>query len=291
MSLGLFGTIVLDKIDTVAMDADYNTEYAEHARFGAKPLLQGVGDSLIEKRLHFEFHIDNGDPQTRLDSLQTMRSNLKAGELVMGGRHLGWYVITQLTVTNKWLSDDGRPLWLGVNVTLKEYVGNTDKKPNAVAVATGSEPINSQAVSPAVQLNSVNPTSQNLAQTVTALMQSQSQAVLLEQQAMMAEGVSSGAMGYLTKDLGSSMAGFVESSQSVLDRLTSEPLLDNLTMADCRSLVAQAKAVKDLLNNPSASQNLPIVLGQVKSVATMGKALFGDMTAKIAKNNVMMMLR
>ena len=291
MSLGLFGTIVLDKIDTVAMDGDYNTEYAEHARFGAKPLLQGVGDSLIEKRLHFEFHTDNGDPQTRLDSLQTMRSNLKAGELVMGGRHLGWYVITQLTVTNKWLSDDGRPLWLGVNVTLKEYVGNTDKKPNAVAVATGSEPINSQAVSPAVQLNSVNPTSQNLAQTITALMQSQSQAVLLEQQAMMAEGVSSGAMGYLTKDLGSSMAGFVDSSQSVLDRLTGEPLLDNLMVANCRSLVAQAKAVKDLLNNPSASQNLPIVLRQVKSVATMGKALFGDMTTKIAKNNVMLMLR
>lgn len=291
MSLGLFGTIVLDKIDTVAMDGDYNTEYAEHARFGAKPLLQGVGDSLIEKRLHFEFHIDNGDPQTRLDSLQAMRSNLKAGELVMGGRHLGWYVITQLTVTNKWLSDDGRPLWLGVNVTLKEYVGNTDKKPNAVAVATGSEPINSQAVSPAVQLNSVNPTSQNLAQTVTALMQSQSQAVLLEQQAMMAEGVSSGAMGYLTKDLGSSMAGFVDSSQSVLDRLTGEPLLDNLTMADCRSLVAQAKAVKGLFDKSINAQDMPIVLGQVKSVATMGKALFGDMSTKIAKNNVMLMLR
>lgn len=291
MSLGLFGDIILDKTDTVAMDSDYNTEYAEHARFGAKPLLQGVGDSLTEKRLHFEFHIDNGDPQTRLDSLQAMRSNLKAGELVMGGRHLGWYVITQLTVTEKWLSDDGRPLWLGVNVTLKEYVGNTDKKPNAVAVATGSEPINSQAVSPAVQLGKTNPTTQNLAQAVTALMQSQSQAVLLEQQAMMADGVSSGAMRYLTKDLGLSMAGFVDSSQSVLDRLTDEPLLDNLTMADCHSLVAQAKAVKDLLNNPSASQNLPIVLGQVKSVATMGKALFGDMTAKIAKNNVMMMLR
>ncbi len=291
MSLGLFGTILLDKIDTTAMDSDYNTEYAEHARFGAKPLLQGVGDSLIEKRLHFEFHIDNGDPQTRLDSLQTMRSNLKAGELVMGGRHLGWYVITQLTVTEKWLSDDGRPLWLGVNVTLKEYVGNTDKKPNAVAVATGSEPINSQAVSPAVQLNATNATSQNLAQTVTALMQSQSQAVLLEQQAMMAEGVSDGAMGYLTKDLGSSMTGFVGSSQSVLDRLTNNSLLDNVMMADCRSLVAQAKAVKGLFDKSITVQDMPVVLGQVKSVATMGKALFGDMTTKIAKNNVMLMLR
>lgn len=291
MSLGLFGTIILDKIDTTAMDGDYNTEYAEHARFGAKPLLQGVGDSLIEKRLHFEFHIDNGDPQSRLDSLQAMRSNLKAGELVMGGRHLGWYVITQLTVTNKWLSDDGRPLWLSVNVTLKEYVGNTDKKPNAVAVATGSEPINSQAVSPAVQLNSVNPTSQNLAQTVTALMQSQSQAVLLEQQAMMAESVNSGAMGYLMKDLGSSMAGFVNSSQSVLDKLTGKPLLDNVAMADCRSLIAQAKAVKGLFDKSITVQDMPIVLGQVKSMATMGKALFGDMTAKIAKNNVMLMLR
>lgn len=122
-------------------------------------------------------------------------------------------------------------------------------------------------------------------------MQSQSQAVLLEQQAMMAEGVSSGAMGYLTKDLGSSMAGFVESSQSVLDRLTNNPLLDNVTMSDCRSLVAQAKAVKGLFDKSITAQDMPIVLGQVKSVATMSKALFGDMTAKIAKNHVMLMLR
>lgn len=291
MSLGLFGTIVLDKIDTVSMDGDYTTEYAEHARFGAKPLLQGVGDNLIDKRLHFELHIDNGDPQTRLDSLQTMRSNRQAGELVIGGRLHGWFVITQLTVTHKWLSDDGKPLWLSVAMALKEYVGNTDKKPNAVAVATGSEPINSQAVSPALQLNSVNPTLQNLAQTVTALMQSQSQAVLLEQQAMMAEGVSEGAIGYLTKDLGSSMAGFVGISQSVVDRLSNQSLLDNLTMADCQSLVAQAKAVKGLFDKPITAQDIPIVLGQVKSVATMGKALFGDVTAKIAKNNVMLMLR
>lgn len=62
-------------------------------------------------------------------------------------------------------------------------------------------------------------------------------------------------------------------------------------MADCQSLVAQAKAVKGLFDKPITAQDIPIVLGQVKSVATMGKALFGDVTAKIAKNNVMLMLR
>lgn len=93
MSLGLFGTIILDKATIIAIDGDYTTEYAEHARFGAKPLLQGVGDSLIEKRLHFEFHVDNGDPVARLDELQTMRSAREAGVLVMGGINHGWYVI------------------------------------------------------------------------------------------------------------------------------------------------------------------------------------------------------
>lgn len=77
------------------MDGDYTTGVRART-FGAKPLLQGVGDNLIDKRLHFELHIDNGDPQTRLDNLQTMRSNRQAGELVIGGRLHGWFVIIYL---------------------------------------------------------------------------------------------------------------------------------------------------------------------------------------------------
>lgn len=300
MSLGLFGTIVLDKATTIASDADYNTEYAEHARFGTKPLLQGVGDSLIEKRLHFEFHIDHGVPQARLDELQTMRSAREAGVLVMGGINHGWFVITQLTVTEKWLSDDGQPLWLGVSVTLKEYVNETVTNATPLAVSNGNEPINSQNVSPATQLKNggqnANPPINTLAQTIAALMQSETLASQLEQQTLMVQttGLSDAATLQLVQGMTLNVNGFVDSSQSAvssLSRLGSQSIIDNTLLADCHSLVTQAKAVKDLFNQDNWSDNLPIVIGQVQSVATMGNALFGQVTADIAKNSAWLMLR
>ncbi len=181
LAMGLLGNILLDTLTVTSLETDYASEYAEHARYQAKPLLQPTGEALDEKRLTLELHAETGNPQSRLDDLQTLRKSQKAAAFVQGGRYQGWFVITTLGVVEKWTTADGLILRMTVSLTLKEWAGDIVQVMQALAVLQPNAPISAQITPPSQSIGSqVSPAKLSLSETVAALMQSETQAIAAE---------------------------------------------------------------------------------------------------------------
>jgi phage protein U len=105
-------------------------EYAVHKVVEARPLLQWIGTGLRELELTVRFHSTFTNPATQLQLLQTAAEAHQAMAFVYGnGRHLGYFVITSLGVTDEHMADDGSPISITVKLKLQEWALGSELSP------------------------------------------------------------------------------------------------------------------------------------------------------------------
>ena len=98
----LLGDIQFDLITYFdSFEADFGTDYAEHAVIDGKPRLQYMGDRLDEIRIELSFHASFCHPETELARLKNAVSSHEAMALVLGnGDYKGWFVLTDVQSTS-----------------------------------------------------------------------------------------------------------------------------------------------------------------------------------------------
>ena len=122
-NLALLGDMPLSLISVAQLDSRHSANYAEHALLDGKPRLQWLGDSLDELTLKLLFHRQFCDPKLEVLVLKQALARHAAQPLVLGnGDHLGWFVITDLSIASQQTADDGTLLACEVDLTLKEHV-------------------------------------------------------------------------------------------------------------------------------------------------------------------------
>lgn len=120
--------------------------FAEHERNGGKSYLEYSNDGLDELSLDIEADARYGfKPWDVQNKLFEMKSMGQAENFVLGGRQVGDnpYVITEITETFKAMYADGRPIKIGLALTLKEYANQValiDTIPAARQVGESTTP-------------------------------------------------------------------------------------------------------------------------------------------------------
>lgn len=117
------------KFDLIAywsgFEAQYGSQYAEHALIEGKPRLQFVGDTLDELRIQLSFHMRFCDPEAELARLRKALASHEAMSLSLGnGDYKGWFVLTALQATSRQTDQAGSLVALEASITLREYVGD-----------------------------------------------------------------------------------------------------------------------------------------------------------------------
>jgi phage protein U len=105
---------------------DYN--YVEQPRILGKPTLQQVGGTLRTIDLEFEFHYSFCEPQKQLAQFTKMAGKQQAVPLTLGDRYEGDWVIESIPVTINMTDAQAQLLSINVQVKLKEWVGEKQKK-------------------------------------------------------------------------------------------------------------------------------------------------------------------
>ena len=105
------------------MDRRIAAEYAEIPIMGGKPRLQFVGDKLDEYTWQIVLHAGFCSPSAELAKLEGAVRGHQALPLVFAnGDFKGWFVPTELSQTYRASSQDGTPIWVEAQLTLREHV-------------------------------------------------------------------------------------------------------------------------------------------------------------------------
>lgn len=98
-------------------------DYAEHKVIEGKPVTQYIGDQAEELTVTIELSHRLCDPVSELDRLRGMMAEHKAWPLVFGnGLYKGRYIFTSIDTTTEVTDAAGTPLFVTVEISLKEYV-------------------------------------------------------------------------------------------------------------------------------------------------------------------------
>lgn len=117
------GNIVFEALPIIGLDERYGYDFAEHAVIEGKPLLQCIGDRLDETSLSIRFHFAFCDPDAAFDQLKAAADRHDALRFSSGdGRNYGMRVVTELAKTLVQTADNGRPMVIESQLTLKEWV-------------------------------------------------------------------------------------------------------------------------------------------------------------------------
>lgn len=121
----ILGLIEFDLLTSFsALESQYQSDYAEHARIGLKPRLQAVGNKLDEWKIDINLHASYCSPQQEMESLRQALNLHLVLPLVLGsGQYLGQFVLTNLSVTHRETDVDGALLSASLKLSLREFVG------------------------------------------------------------------------------------------------------------------------------------------------------------------------
>lgn len=145
------------------------TQYAEHALIKGKPLLEKVGESLIEFSGSISFHVAFCNPEDEYKKLNDVRISGEVLPFIYGNSFIeGDFVLTTLERTFNQTDSKGNFISITCNIVLKEFISlNTSNlqqerdKANAFAISA-NRPLpanpNTQPANPslAVAINTAN---------------------------------------------------------------------------------------------------------------------------------------
>lgn len=102
--------------------SSYN--YAEHERIENKPILQYIGESLIEQTLKLNFHRNFCVPEDEIQKITEAAKNAVPLKYIKGnGDYVGVFVIEEISKTIEQTSSEGDLISVQIEVKLKEYTG------------------------------------------------------------------------------------------------------------------------------------------------------------------------
>ena len=139
MTLAFLGEIKLSILRVKGLEVSDSWRYAEHAVVEGRPRLQHTGKGLREGSIDVALRAEHGDPDAMHERLIALADRGEAAPLLRGdGADLGRFVITKLSDAPSWTFADGKPITVTLRISLKEFVGREQPRPQGEATNAGS---------------------------------------------------------------------------------------------------------------------------------------------------------
>ena len=166
----MLGNIAFEPVNLTDFSETHSADFAEHAVLKGKPKLQAMGEKLTDLSFAIRLHHKIGGVESRYQSLLSAKAKQDALALMWGSKYKGNFVITDISSTTLFTDGKGNALAREMNISLREFVGNSQNSLLGAALNVGGKSL----------LGSILP--QGLVNTLSTAKRAVSRAVEIYQQ-------------------------------------------------------------------------------------------------------------
>ena len=135
----MLGNIAFEPVNLTDFSETHSADFAEHAVLKGKPKLQALGEKLTDLSFAIRLHHKIGGVESRYQSLLSAKAKQEALALMWGSKYKGNFVITDISSTTLFTDGKGNALAREMNISLKEFVGNSQQGLLGVALNVGGK--------------------------------------------------------------------------------------------------------------------------------------------------------
>lgn len=135
----MLGNIAFEPVNLTDFSETHSADFAEHAVLKGKPKLQALGEKLTDLSFAIRLHHKIGGVESRYQSLLSAKAKQEALALMWGSKYKGNFVITDISSTTLFTDGKGNALAREMNISLKEFVGNSQQVLLGVALNVGGK--------------------------------------------------------------------------------------------------------------------------------------------------------
>lgn len=135
----MLGNIAFEPVNLTDFSETHSADFAEHAVLKGKPKLQALGEKLTDLSFAIRLHHKIGGVESRYQSLLSAKAKQEALALMWGSKYKGNFVITDISSTTLFTDGKGNALAREMNISLKEFVGNSQQGLLVVAFNVGGK--------------------------------------------------------------------------------------------------------------------------------------------------------
>ena len=166
----MLGNIAFEPVNLTDFSETHSADFAEHAVLKGKPKLQAMGEKLTDLSFAIRLHHKIGGVESRYQTLLAAKAKQDALALMWGSKYKGNFVITDISSTTLFTDGKGNALAREMNISLREFVGNSQNSLLGAALNVGGKSL----------LGSILP--QGLVNTLSTAKRAVSRAVEIYQQ-------------------------------------------------------------------------------------------------------------
>ena len=135
----MLGNIAFEPVNLTDFSETHSAGFAEHAVLKGKPKLQAMGEKLTDLSFAIRLHHKIGGVESRYQSLLSAKAKQDALALMWGSKYKGNFVITDISSTTLFTDGKGNALAREMNISLKEFVGNSQQGLLGAALNVGGK--------------------------------------------------------------------------------------------------------------------------------------------------------
>ena len=135
----MLGNIAFEPVNLTDFSETHSADFAEHAVLKGKPKLQAMGEKLTDLSFAIRLHHKIGGVESRYQSLLSAKTKQDALALMWGSKYKGNFVITDISSTTLFTDGKGNALAREMNISLKEFVGNSQQGLLGAALNVGGK--------------------------------------------------------------------------------------------------------------------------------------------------------
>ena len=135
----MLGNIAFEPVNLTDFSENHSADFAEHTVLKGKPKLQAMGEKLTDLSFAIRLHHKIGGVESRYQSLLSAKAKQDALALMWGSKYKGNFVITDISSTTLFTDGKGNALAREMNISLKEFVGNSQQGLLGVALNVGGK--------------------------------------------------------------------------------------------------------------------------------------------------------
>ena len=135
----MLGNIAFEPVNLTDFSETHSADFAEHAVLKGKPKLQALGEKLTDLSFAIRLHHKIGGVESRYQSLLSAKAKQEALALMWGSKYKGNFVITDISSTTLFTDGKGNALAREMNISLKEFVGNSQQGLLGAALNVGGK--------------------------------------------------------------------------------------------------------------------------------------------------------
>ena len=135
----MLGNIAFEPVNLTDFSETHSADFAEHAVLKGKPRLQAMGEKLSELSFAIRLHHKIGGVESRYQALLAAKAKQEALALMWGSKYKGNFVITDISSTTLFTDGKGNALAREMNISLREFVGNSQNSLLGAALNVGGK--------------------------------------------------------------------------------------------------------------------------------------------------------